>query len=374
MLLAIQGTILAGAGDHTTGAAMNDTAVALAEEIGDQRLLGHCMLAKAGRLLLGMRVAESLEAGERAMSLLRSSGALYDVAGSIGLTMISASMSGRFDRARALEEDLGPLVERVGHPGGLFGLHTQRGFRALADGPDLRGFEDEARAADELSRRVNLTASMGVGPVQLGMNEMFRGRLPDAVNAFRRGIELEPPGARSGAAAGFLLLALAYAGRRDELLDEWKRLRPTIPVPGRPAGIGAWTTALAAIEALALVEERSAAASLGPVVGAALEQGTLHREFDLRSLHTIAGIAARCAERWSDAERSFDVAISAADSVPLHLEAADARRYYAEMLLARGKRADRDRARELANEALKVYERAGMPMHVGLARELAARG
>jgi hypothetical protein len=193
------------------------------------------------------------------------------------------------------------------------------------------------------------------------------------VKHFRRSIELEPPGALSGSAAGLLLLGLAYAGRRDDLLAEWGPRRTSLPVAGRVAGIGAWTTLLGGVEALAVVGEHAEAAALYPQISAAIEDGTLHREWDLRSLHTLAGISARCAERWVDAERHFVAAIEEADRVPLRLEAAEARRFYGEMVIARGGRGDSDRARELLTPALEIYERAGMPMHASIARALLER-
>jgi len=373
LLLAIQGAILAGAGDHATGAAYGEMAIDLAEDLGDPRLLGQCFFAKSGRLLIGMRVAESLAAAERALALLRSAGALYDLAGVLGPTIIAASLSGRFDRASAITDELAPLVERLGHHGGIFGLHTQRGFRALADGPNLTAFETEARASEELGRRAGMTTSLSVGPAQLGLAQFLRGHPVEAVSQFRRSIELELPGSLAGSSAGLLLIGLAYAGDRDGVLSEWNDRRQTLPVAGRATGIGSWTTMFGGVEALAMIDEHAEAAALAPLIGEAISQGTLHREWDLRSLHTLAGIAARCAGRWDDAERHFQKAIALADAVPIRLEAAESRRFYAEMLLARGRPGDPARAGELLGQALEIYDPAGMKMHARIARELLER-
>jgi len=135
-------------------------------------------------------------------------------------------------------------------------------------------------------------------------------------------------------------------------------------------GIGPWTTLLGAVEALAIVGEPSRSAATYDLIIQAIEGGALFRQWDLRSLHTLAGIAARCDERWEPSERHFRIAIEQAERLPVRLEAAEARRFYAEMLVARRSPGDASTAGRLVDEAAGVYERAGMRAHLQLTRSL----
>jgi tetratricopeptide (TPR) repeat protein len=372
MLLAMQGVMLAGAGDFDTGAAMTETAASLAAALGDANLIGQCLAAKCGRLLLASDVKGSHEIGEQAIVQLRAAGALFDLCGALAPIFIAVNLSGRLDRGHELDQEFGPLVEQLGHHGGRFALHAQRGYRALAE-LDLATYEAESRRGDELVRKENLVTSLFVGPAQFGFLEFWRGRPAEAARLFRKCIELEPPGALSGSGAGPLILALAYAGDREGALGELAARRSLFPVRGRSHGLGSSTLMLFAAEALAVMGEDAEAAGFYPLVVDAIESGYLLRQWDLRSLQTLAGIAARCAGRFDDAERHFLAAIRESERIPVRLEVADAGRFFAEMLLARNAAGDRTHARELAEGAFVVYEKAGMPLHAGIARSQVER-
>ncbi|MFY9585937.1 MAG: tetratricopeptide repeat protein, partial [Actinomycetota bacterium] len=369
MLLGMQGVMITGAGDLGTGAAMTETALSLATAMGDANLLGQCLASKAGRLLLSGDMRGSFEVGEQAVEQLKAAGSLFDVCGVLAPLMIAANLSGNLDRSHALDEELATLVDQLGHHGGKFALHAQRGYRGLAH-LDLSVFESESRRGDELVRRENLITSLFVGPAQLGFVEFWRGRPLDAAKLFRRCMELEPPGALNGSGWGPLVLALAYAGDRDGVRAEFIARRSMLPEPGRAFPLGAVTAMLFAVEALAMVGDDEEAASFYPIVTDLVDKGFVLRQWDLRSTRTLAGLAARCAGRTEDAERHFGEAMRDADRIPVRLEAADTGRFHAEMLLAKGERAG---AAELARGALAIYETAGMPMHATLARAIVER-
>jgi tetratricopeptide (TPR) repeat protein len=372
MLLSMQGVLVTGAGDLGTGAAMTETALSLAGAMGDPNVIGQCLAAKAGRLLLSADVKGSFEVGDQAVAQLRSAGALFDACGALAPLLIAANLSGHLDRGRALDDEFGPLVEQLGHHGGRFALHAQRGYRALAH-LDLVAYEAESRRGDALVRKENLVTSLFVGPAQLGFVEFWRGRPLEAAKSFRRCIELQPPGALAGSGEGPLMLALAYAGDRDGVLAAFEARRQALPVSGRAHGIGSWTSLFYAVEALAMIGEEAEAARLYPLFADAIDSGFLLRQWDLRSINTVAGIAAHCGAAYDEAERHFEAALQDAARIPAKLEAVDGARYYATMLLARDAEGDRAHAEELAHGAAEAYRSAGMPLHERLARELAAR-
>ena len=148
------------------------------------------------------------------------------------------------------------------------------------------------------------------------------------------------------------------------------RKRGPLPRPGRPNPNGAWTTLFCAVEALAVLGERSEAAKLYPLVLEGMRTGNLFRGSDLRLLDTLAGIAAGAGGNWVQAEAHFRTALRRAEELPHVIEQPEARRFYARMLLDRDGPGDRETARRLLTEAIEMYRRIGMPKHVEMAEAL----
>jgi hypothetical protein len=104
--------------------------------------------------------------------------------------------------------------------------------------------------------------------------------------------------------------------------------------------------------------------SNGPMTGTAV------RTWDARLLETLAGIAAAAGRNWETAEGHFVAAIERADGMPHLVEGADARRFYAQMLAARGEAGDGEHARELPADTIRRYARLGMLKHEELTESL----
>ena len=90
----------------------------------------------------------------------------------------------------------------------------------------------------------------------------------------------------------------------------------------------------------------------------------------LRSGSGCRCISAACGEQWDVAERHFQIALEQAHEMPVRSEQPEVRRWYARMLLDRRQPGDEDRARELLDEAILMYEEIGMPRHLEMAREM----
>ena len=90
-------------------------------------------------------------------------------------------------------------------------------------------------------------------------------------------------------------------------------------------------------------------------------------------MRTSAGIGATCVEEWERAEGHFRKALEEAKSIPFRSEQADARRWYANMLLARRASGDPARAQQLLAEAITIYNDIRMPPHRGLAETFLAK-
>jgi hypothetical protein len=133
---------------------------------------------------------------------------------------------------------------------------------------------------------------------------------------------------------------------------------------------------LAAVgEALAVLDEREASTKLMPLLREAIATGdALTLPWGHRLLHTVAGMTAATGRRWAEAEAYYTTALAQAEELPHRIEQPDVRRWYARMLIARDAPDDRDKARRLLDEAIRVYSDLGMTMHVDLTRALQAEG
>jgi hypothetical protein len=128
----------------------------------------------------------------------------------------------------------------------------------------------------------------------------------------------------------------------------------------------------AAVEAFTVLGEAEESAALYPVMVDLAATGSLMRSWDYRLLATLEGMSAACAREWDRAEAHFDEALRLSLELPMRLEALDARRFYAQMLVARGRPRDRDRARELLAQAAAGYVAFEMPRHEAMASAILA--
>ena len=159
----------------------------------------------------------------------------------------------------------------------------------------------------------------------------------------------------------------AYAGTGDPA--EMFRLNyHRVPEPGEPTFVGDRLFALTATEALAVIGDHKACASLYPAALDTVEGGVTLWIPGLGQRYL--GISAACGEQWDVAERHFQIALEQAHEMPVRSEQPEVRRWYARMLLDRRQPGDEDRARELLDEAIVMYEEIGMPRHLEMAREI----
>ncbi|TDI39547.1 MAG: hypothetical protein E2P02_18510 [Acidobacteria bacterium] len=87
----------------------------------------------------------------------------------------------------------------------------------------------------------------------------------------------------------------------------------------------------------------------------------------------VGGIAAAACGKLDEAEAFYEAALKEAADIPMRLEQAEVRRWYAKMLIGRKGEGDRAKARQLLDEAFDVYRAIGMPRHLEMAKELAAK-
>ena len=84
----------------------------------------------------------------------------------------------------------------------------------------------------------------------------------------------------------------------------------------------------------------------------------------------MAAIAAACGRSWAAAEEHYETALRQAHEMPHRIAQADARRWYAQMLLDRNESGDRGKARQMLTEGMDLYRELGMPRHLAMAEGL----
>src|SRR5207237_3893267 len=104
--------------------------LAIADQLGDPTVRGHCLHFLCISRFCWMHQAECAEAGLESAELLRAAGDLWGVASVLGWTAIGLVEVGRFADALRIRAELEPLAERLGnHPA----LMQARRVRAMVD-------------------------------------------------------------------------------------------------------------------------------------------------------------------------------------------------------------------------------------------------
>ena len=368
-LLTRAGLTLSLGGYHTAGDGMIAQAVAMAEQLGDQCLLGRVLASKTVHHWAYMQLPEIVDSGLRAGELLRSAGDLWSLADALWPSQHALLLLGRLDEVAKITQEVEPLASRLGHLGALLQTRRGCGVREFMLTADLDRYQEFARGDLELCRDVG-SPFISISYTLLGLVHFWRGRWQEALESFQEAARLEPSGFWAGADWAFLFLSKAYAGDRNVAAAMLEERWDNLPRPGQASTDGAWVMLGAVVEGLAVLGEREEAASLYPLVLEGIDTGSIMRWPDARLLQSVAGMAAAAGKQWEKAERHYQTALRQAHELPVVMEQPEVRRWYARMLIDRDAPGDRERARELLTEAIAMYRGIGMPKHVDMAEAL----
>jgi len=368
-LLAQAGLTLSMAGYYTAGNGTIAQAVAMAEQLGDQRLLGRVLGSKTMHHWVYMEFREVIDSGLRTAEVLRSARDLWALADALWTTQWALLLLGRLDEAAEISEEVEPLAASLGHLGVLLTAGRGRGVRELMLTGNIDRFEEFAKGDLELCRSTGFPW-ISFSYTFFGLVHFWRGRWQEGLENFREAVTLEPPGPTAGVDWAYLFLARAYAGDKDATLAMLDEKRDKLPRAGQANTAGAWTMLQAVAEGLAVLGERDEAAKLYPLVLEAIDTGAATRWLGDRLFQTVAGIAAAAGKQWQKAEEHYRTALRQAHELPHVLEQPEVRRWYARMLIDRDAPGDREKAHELLTEAVAMYRRIGMPKHVEMAEAL----
>jgi class 3 adenylate cyclase/tetratricopeptide (TPR) repeat protein len=368
-LMAQAGTTQSMGGHRAIGDPMISQALALAEELGDRRLLSDVLASKAYHHFFYAQIREVLDTGLRAADLLRSARDLWLLATVLWVPQWALLNLGRHDEAAEIGEELEPLANRVGHLGALLVTRRVRGFSDMMLTGELGRMEKFAREDLELCRRADMPW-ISTSYTLLGMAHFWRGQWTEALKDFEEADKLQPPGVYAGCDWAPLCVGQAYAQNRNEALSMLKERRGNLPRPGQINSWGAWEMLRGTVEGLAVLGERDEASGLYSLTLEAIGTEAIISFYGFRLLQTTAGIAAACGSQWEKAEEHYQTALLQAHELPHKIEQPEVRRWYARMLIDRDGPGDRDKARQLLTEAIAMYRRIGMRKHVEMAEAM----
>jgi len=368
-LLGLAGWSLGMSGDYDAGEPQVAQALTIAEELGDQSLMGLLLQLKAVLHTWYMQPGEAVDAGLRSAELLRSAGDLWQLADTLWTNQYALAALGRFDEAARMAVEAERLAERLGHLGALVAVRRGSSLNELILTGDIDRFEEFARADLELCRSADMPW-ISNSYTHLGLAHFWRGRWDQALESFQEAARLEPSGMMAGFDWAGLFLCQGYMGDKDAALAALEERREGLPRPGRANTVGAWAMLVAAVEGLAVLGEQEEAAKLYPLVLEAVDTRALVRDPGQGLLQTVAGMAASAGGQWEKAEDHYKTALRQAHELPVAIEQPEVRRWYARMLIDRDGPGDREKARQLLTEAIAMYHQLGMPKHVEMAETL----
>ena len=346
-----------------------EAAIAMAEALGEERLLGGYILT--GKQYLGEHWCKGrlhAETADRAIALMRRLGTPFELSTTLGASFLGYMATGRF----ADVEKLHPEAWALAREHGDFGteMHGQLAWGMVQC---YRGEFDEGCArvthVCDWARPIDFA---WIAPT-LGMEAMSRfwagdweraREIADEANA--KPIE----GTMAGIEAGSRMVILAQSGD-PEAHAALDALQPRVCKAGEENQLGAWYAGMATVQAAAMLGLRERCAALYDCA-VQLDGAGTHVVWDLGLAGKHAAIAAAAGGQWERAERHFDEAAERAEAIGDRLDTADLLRWRAQARLWRNAAGDRAEARAFAEAAREAYAAIGMKRHVEVAEALLA--
>ena len=370
-LLALGGKCATFAGDGDGGERLTAEALAVADATGDQSVRAAAAFARTVHHWSVVEPALAVTHARRAAADARAAGALWELADGLGFAQLAHVLAGEIEAVTAIGTELDALVEQLGHYGAAFMRGRARVLQEITTG-DLDAVASAAQADLDQCRILGLPWTAD-SHAWLGLAAFWRGDWDRAEDLYERGIAEDPTGTLSGACWATAFLLRAHRGDDRRCRRMLRDYADRLPGNGRTAGLGEWTSLLAATEGLVLLGHRQEAARHYPAVLRALDAGNVLRGYDNRLIEAVAGLAADASGDHARADAHFRTALRQAQTIPVRLEQPETRRLYGWTLLERGDPADRALVVDLLDEAMTGYRALGMPRHEEIVGDLLTR-
>jgi len=342
-------------------------ALALAEELGDDRALGRIHWGRTMSHWSSLQAEAAIESGRAAIEHARRAGDPWTLVDALAWTSYPLIYNGQADEARPLAEEGVAIGAKVGHLGGEF--LARRGVAGVTvfSQPDLDDLERRAR--DDLDRLASIRSPwVSMSYAWVASLRTLRGDLDGGLPYAEEAIGLEPDSAWRGLGWAAKFVNRAMAGELDTCRRLLSEERGLFPEPGEPVTAGRLMMLYAAARGCAIVGLADDAGALYPLVAARVEQMPIGDFWDVTLAQRIAGMAAAADKRWDEAETHFAKARRQVDEFPDPLERPQVLHWHGAMLLDRAQPEDRERAHAMLEEARAGFEGFGMPWHIAMVR------
>jgi hypothetical protein len=370
-LLAALGMTAGNRMDFELWAGTIDEAIAMAEELGEARLLGahilQCKCYLGEHWLKGQMHAEAADQGIAIVEELALPP--WDLANILSAASLGYVANARFEDIDRLWQKIDRLGQESGDLGAVCHARLTAALVASARG-------QQAVAREFLHERLEWARETGFAWFQtilcmLACTEFQASDRPAALRALREAQDEPIEGTMLGLEAGTHMLLLAYGGEFEaaqQVLNDW---RERLPIAGQENQIGAWWLGMTALETHALMGQRQGAAALYPCARQLIDAGT-HYVWPFGLTQNYAGIAAACGGDWATAGAHFDQAVILGERLQSPLLLAETARWRGQMHQWRGAEGDADKARQLWRQAVDGYAALDMSDHAALIERLLA--
>jgi tetratricopeptide (TPR) repeat protein len=345
-------------------------AMALAEELPDSSTKGAILAYRSQFNFLCYRLREALDDSLRSAELIDAARP-WNRAQQLMLYQLTLAHLGRAREAYEVGQELERLASRIGHVPAWSFAHRTSAWIEFWQEPNLARLEAELRRNfdPQIGGAEPFFVSV-LSAENLSMVKFLQGSWDDALRYAESGWSPETPLHLQSINIALRFGDKAYAGDKEGALKLLEDRGEMVARVGKINSSGSWALLMAVIEGLYMLEEGEKAATLYPVARELIDTGTVSISIMSRFSQTIAGIAAAAARNWETAEEHYKTAMQQAESFPNVLEQADIRRFHGMMLIDRAAHGDREKARALLDDALRSYQRIGMPGHAGLTQAL----
>lgn len=355
--------------DYQSAQTLATQAVEMAEQLGDDHLLGQVLVS---RIYVGehhMQARSMVTDGERAVEIVRRLGSPWDLSNALGITLFGYLFLGDLERTEEACGEVESLAMGQGDVGVLLHVDAARYILQLSRG-DLTGAERSAEHGIEICREQGFPWSFFFYSYR-GLAQLLRGRWTEASASFANGVRTEVTGVYRGFSRAFEILGKAYEGSMDADFV-LKQAKDILPEPGVISGAGSMSMLHAVVESFGILGKPEGAPGLYPMFQVLLDEENVFA-FHPELVQKLAGIAAALDEHWDKAEQHLSFALKQADELPYRTEQPEVRRWYAWMLLHRDQPGDQEKAQAFLTEAVEMYNEMGMAKHVEIAEAMIRR-
>ena len=330
---------------------------ALRELTADRSVDAAAATVRANFAWAQCKAADSLAAAHEAHERFTALGDSWNAIEFVWFIPWSLYFLGRIGEAEQQLAILEERTTRLGHPGTRWALSAQRGTLEACRGNVTSALISIRRAA-EVGEQMNVPWAY-LSRITQRVFELWQGADErTTLAALRQAVECEQrtyhfPSAR----ATFLNMQAMVAPDDARAHNDWDTFALHADVKCRPLGVS--SAAVSLTEAFARLGDRDGVLAMASYIEPLWREGQFIQAGSVLPTAVVAGIGAWYRGEWDEAERRFERGIEQVDGGPVEHRRGQSREWYAEMLLARGRAADRDRAGVLLGEVRTIYTALG---------------